>query len=243
MRAHRITDPIDLHRLFRAYRSHGGVGWLFRGQADVSWPLIPKAARAEFNNGRDLGRFNAWRQLAFAYGPLPENDWECLAVAQHYGLATRLLDWSLNPLVATYFAVIDQAERDGAVYCFSPDCFVDCKILPLDAPLDRIAVFIPRALDQRVSRQAGVFTVHADPTRPIAVQELEAPLSGPNLIRIEIPSELKRRVREMLADYGIHAHGIFPDLDGLSRHINWETSEFVRRRELRAETADLAPAR
>lgn len=242
MKDYRITDPINLHELFRAYRSHDGFGWLFRGQADVSWPLIPKAGRPEFNNGRDLGRFNAWRERAVGYGPLPENDWECLAVAQHYGLATRLLDWSLNPLIAAYFAVIEHPDRDGAVYCYSPDCYVDRKVLLLDAPLDRIAVFMPRALDERMNRQSGVFTVHSGPTQPITVKELEAPLSGPNLARIQIPSEMKSSVREMLADYGIHAHGIFPDLDGLSRHINWQTAEMVLRSKPRASQAAAAPA-
>lgn len=92
MNAFRIQDPLDLHTLFRAFRSHGGIGWIFRGQADILWPLIPKAGRAEFRNDNDLGRFNAWRSRALAHGLLPDNDWECLAIAQHYGLATRLLD-------------------------------------------------------------------------------------------------------------------------------------------------------
>jgi len=233
MHAYRVEDPLQLHQLFRAYRSHGGVGWLFRGQSDVSWALVPKAGRPEYFTGRDLGRFNAWRQLAFAYGPLPGNDWECLAVAQHYGLATRLLDWSLNPLVACYFAVNEGEHIDGAVYCFSPEVFIDCELLPLDAPLDQVAVFLPRAIDQRVSRQSGVFTVHDDPKRMIAERDLAPPLSGPNLVRIVIPAALKSSVREMLDDYGINAHGIFPDLDGLSRHINWETADILRKRKAR----------
>lgn len=76
--------------------------WYYRGQANGSWPLIPKAGRDQFYMDesnwdhpvpRDLGRFIAWRELAIAYHQqLPQNQFDCLAFAQHYGLATRLLD-------------------------------------------------------------------------------------------------------------------------------------------------------
>jgi FRG domain len=233
MNAYRIKDPIDLHHLFRGYRSHGGVGWIFRGQANISWPLIPKAGRSEFRNGNDLGRFHDWRKRAYAHGPLPDNDWECLAIAQHYGLATRLLDWSCNPLVATYFAVNEHLECDGAIYCFSPGLFIDCATLSIGAQLAQVTAYLPRAIDQRVSRQSGVFTVHNDAISEIDVKELDHPLSGTNLVRIEIPQQYKLPILEMLDDYGVHGHGIFPDLDGLSHYINWKTNEIVRKRDLR----------
>jgi hypothetical protein len=233
MNAYRIKDPFDLHQLFRAYRSHGGVGWIFRGQAEISWPLIPKAGRPEFRNGNDLGRFNAWRKRAYAHGPLPDNDWECLAIAQHYGLATRLLDWSCNPLIATYFAVNERPACDAAIYCFLPSLFIDCTTLSIEEELDQVVVYLPRAIDQRVSRQSGVFTVHNDATSEIDVKELGHPLTGTNLVRIEIPQQHKLPILEMLDEYGVHGHGIFPDLDGLSRYINWQTNEIVRKQILR----------
>jgi hypothetical protein len=42
----------------------------------------------------------------------------------------------------------------------------------------------------------------------------------------------------MLDDYGIYGHGIFPDLDGLSRYINWQTNEIVRKRSLHDNESD-----
>ncbi len=224
--SHTIKEVLDLHRFFRAYRSHGGIGCMYRGQADTTWSLIPKAGRAEYNNGRDLGRFNEWRRRACAYGPLPENDWECLALAQHYGLATRLLDWTLNPLVATFFAVVEHADRDGVVYCYTADGFINIDQNPLTYTED-VACLMPRAIDARMNRQEGVFTVHPRPDVPIQSKELEPPMSGPNLKAIVIPAALKLETRTMLADYGVHFAGAFPDLDGLSRHINWETAKSV----------------
>jgi len=123
-----IEDTLDIHKYFSAYRAHEGLGWWFRGQANSTWKLIPKAGRDEYflDDNRDLGRFNAWREKAIAYYPnLPKNDWEALAVAQHYGLATRLLDWTENPLVATYFAVAAEENCDGAVYIYEPNAFLD----------------------------------------------------------------------------------------------------------------------
>src|SRR2546427_519519 len=103
MPAYRLTKTFDLHTFFDAYRAHPPVGWWFRGQSDATWLLVPKAGRHEYflPNDRDLGRFKSWKDRAVAYlGSLPTDEWECLAIAQHHGLATRLLDWTYNPLVA-----------------------------------------------------------------------------------------------------------------------------------------------
>ena len=201
----------------------------------MEWKLIPKAGRAEFylgrdrnsGKGRDLGRFNHWRQLAVAYiKDLPENDWECLAVAQHHGLATRLLDWSLNPLVATFFAIAEKPDCDGAVYCYDPELFVKEKVQPID--LQGVGVgFVPRAISPRILNQRCTFTYHGPPEAEIAIKAHYVWKDHSNLAKLIISKGLKSELLQHLNDYGINHAALFPDLDGLSRDVNSETRKMV----------------
>lgn len=236
MQTHRIGEVLDLHKIFRALRPHSGGGWWFRGQADRGWPLIPRAGRPEYFLGkhadgsgwRDLGRFNAWRRQAVAYQALPEDDWECLACAQHHGLATRLLDWTLNPLVAAFFASCEEPDVDGAVYCYTPELHVNT-----DARLDLDIVgggFMPRAIAPRILNQRGVFTVHGPPDAEVVAAKHPVFEDRESLVRVEIPAAVKPEVLAQLDDYGINHVTLFPDLDGLSRHVNWETEGMLNRK-------------
>jgi hypothetical protein len=60
-----LVDLEMLHLVFRGYRSHDGMGFLFRGQADASWDLLPKAGRKDFllPDNRDLGRASRVRHI------------------------------------------------------------------------------------------------------------------------------------------------------------------------------------
>jgi hypothetical protein len=196
--------------------------------------LIPKAGRPEFfleetestSGPRDIGRFRDWTERAVAYLDL--------AVAQHHGLATRLLDWTLNPLVAVFFACCDRPDADGCVYFYyPPDPFVNRDRTPLDANLAGIA-YIPRALSPRILSQRGAFTVHGPPTKLIVPQPHEFLPDTMTLVRLDIPANLKWDVLVHLHDYGINRAMVFPDIDGLSASVNFETQTMVRRHNRRA---------
>jgi FRG domain-containing protein len=83
----------------------------YRGQSCHDYSLLPKLLRDGKTDGqiteREKRLLTRFRQRSMAYWPkgYPQNDWEHLFAMQHYGLPTRLLDWSENLFVAAYFAL------------------------------------------------------------------------------------------------------------------------------------------
>ena len=88
-------------------------GLLFRGQSE-DLPLLPKLARYS-NVNFDQTEKRMIKDFKRSSYPLlefkPENDWDWLAVAQHHGLPTRLLDWTHNALMAMWFAVENDKKK------------------------------------------------------------------------------------------------------------------------------------
>jgi hypothetical protein len=101
----------------------------YRGQANSDWTLVPTVfrdvaltassldthAREElFRIERDINREFLDHAVRFMHG---KSSWEALCYGQHYGVPTRLLDWTSNLLVAVYFTCIEAPANDGAVWC------------------------------------------------------------------------------------------------------------------------------
>jgi FRG domain-containing protein len=239
-----VDSWLELHELLftdtwndelRLFRS----SYAYRGCSD---------ARADLSSGldrlggdRELERqlMRAFRKYAAQDAVPHDTDWDWLALGQHHGLPTRLLDWTYSPYVALHFATQNTAkyDRDGVVWCLDytraheqlPEELkavlraegaqvFTTELLAEAAPelrdLERydagFVLFVePPSFDSRIVNQYALFSVVSSPGTRL--EELAQ--------RVVIPAELKWEVRDKLDQANITERVLFPGLDGISRWL------------------------
>lgn len=209
---------------------------LFRGQSQDK-PLLPKIARLTLTDDIISTEEKMFKELKLFSLPHlslePKDDWDWLAIAQHHGLATRLLDWTENPLVALWFAVerppiMDKQGKlkDGVVWSFRPqkDHFVT-KNDKNPFNLRRTLVFQPKHIASRISAQSGWFTVHKYIKADDKFVKMEQNTAYKSYLeKITIPADKFNELREALDKCGINYSTIFPGIDGVCKLIEWRNS-------------------
>ena len=248
-----LNKPLNLlaviNKTIKQLNNSDKIWW--RGHADSSWGLIPSVFR-KYEHDYEVKITNHFKRIAPAlYNQCPTDDFDWLCLMQHYGLPTRLLDWTESPLVALYFAVFDEQydSKSGILYAMNPKSLNkdqistnaiaavqkpivqkiahDAFIHKSDGDFNVVAVY-PNYTDIRMLVQRSVVTIH-DSSMPI--EEISRD-SEKFLHKIFIPAEYKEQLRQVLTMLGVNLLGIFPDLQNLAKdlknsNIPPETAEFT----------------
>jgi FRG domain len=222
----------------------------FRGSSRLNHSLASSVVRlaGDRMNARrlEMALLRNFRKYAHAEGEHADSVWDWLALGQHRGLPTRLLDWTYSPLVALHFATEMPADfsTDGAVWCVN---FVEAnKRLPArlkrimtkegseTLTVDMLSTFAtlddfdalarrsflvfmePPAIDRRILNQFALFSLMSSPAATMD-DWLD---QHPSLCRrVVIPAELKWEIRDKLDQANVNERILFPGLDGLSRWL------------------------
>lgn len=156
----------DLHQFIEANQAKVMV---YRGHKSLDYKLLPKAWRKTNKSRRKLFKkemdcLNSFKTKAFPYLDFaPQNNWEWLALAQHHGLPTRLMDWTHNPLTAAYFAVEQTHDEDSVIFALESKEVINTNEHPDPFQVDKVSRFIPRHITNRITAQSGLFTIHPEP--------------------------------------------------------------------------------
>jgi hypothetical protein len=137
----------------------------------------------------------------------PETYLEWVVIAQHYGIPTRLMDWSTNCLVALYFATEKDFDFDGSLYVIRnvANCEFEHSLL-----FGVNNIIRPKHISPRIEAQSSIFTNHIYPWIPFENDKLE---------QLIIPKEFKNALHRELAYLGITYSKLFPGLEGICRDI------------------------
>ena len=218
----------------------------FRGLGDAAHGLRTSLVRLGDGHEQLEGHLlRTFRRYAHRYGPASGDSlWNWLALAQHHGLPTRLLDWTYSPFVALHFATADLSrfDTDGVIWCvnyvetnrFLPDRLRDI----LDE--EGAEVFTAEMLGRAAATLAEYDALAADPfvaffeppslddrivnqfalfslmSSPSAQLEPWLHANRSSYRRILLPAALKQEVRDKLDQANITERVLFPGLDGLS---------------------------
>lgn len=223
---------------------HRHMRWWFRGQPDASHELVPGVFRSRFcavpsdrlkkerhlsQDFRVLGAGRVGRSLS---------DAEWYFLQQHYGMPTRLLDWTPNALAALFFAIDGDPDLDGAVHMMDVYQLSTTQTAPAEyegiatsrrpvvtdllkpifdwapEPGDQYILAIrPDHFDRRMNLQRSCFTWHV-PGREVLNRTHNTTLTA-----YRIPADRKGPIRDELRLLGVDEFSVYGDLPALAKAL------------------------
>lgn len=251
------TIVIDSWEDFQRLVAGSHRSWAFRGQLDAQWPLFSSLSRylQSFGIHRDAWSIQESRILRIfrrkshhflARVPDEEATFEWLALMQHHGAPTRLLDFTWSPYVAAFFA-LERAVSDAAIWAIYPSKIshrsrqvirngveiepqslgpwvtgnYEKYFLPGNLPM--VIIGEPQMMNRRLIAQSGTFAMPGVLDEPLESILADYPSPEEVIVKYVLKTEAMRE-RAMFELYKMNVTNatLFPDLDGLARSLAYE---------------------
>ncbi|HLA33409.1 MAG TPA: FRG domain-containing protein [Rhodocyclaceae bacterium] len=261
----RISSITELTHELNTLPNH----FAFRGQSNADWRLQSTLERIlgdkwstetarQFEN-YSLDTFKSKYHIYNVEEHTPKSKFAWLSVMQHYGVPTRLIDFTTSPYIALYFALETydpRSNKDFAVYAIdytaimeesinfikkSDNKFIETRHTIqgkqdqiFDDVVDRYSYDIawitePIELNARIDRQSGTFLISGNRGKTIE-SIVNLPLyNSAKILKIVIPSNIYEGVYVALRKMSINSKSIYGDLAGLAKSIRMELHSYTQK--------------
>ncbi|MGD1151557.1 MAG: FRG domain-containing protein [Syntrophales bacterium] len=230
-------------------RKWGNNRLWFRGISNSNYELKPSIYRKEIwsydvEEAKEVCSEFIRRGKPFANKQSVNSKWEWYHLMQHYGVPTRLLDWTEGALIGLFFAVrkiknkntpcvllvdpfrLNKLSANQTVLYYLDPVYrekIDDKVLKYfddEAELpDYPVALLPPHLDERIVSQQSVFIIFGKRRNGLVDIVKKKADKKPRLVKLCIDQRKLHYIRNQLATAGITESSLFPDLEGLARDI------------------------
>lgn len=227
---------------------HASEIW-YRGVSDESYELYSGVQWRGIQERKHEGMVDEFLTSCVLYDNTIKtlSAFEQYALMQHYGLPTRLLDWTISPLVALYFALEkDEVNEKRVVWCmnhtelnqittgeyqtiythnvtddekFELDGYLPASLSSNSIELKDKAIAIKiQFTNKRISSQQGTFTLHG--SEKVKIEDYFVSGNNAEVFKIEIDGKkVREELKDTLMQLGITEDSIYQDLNSLSKRL------------------------